>query len=192
MTIQFFIISVLLILFAHFVFRVVVRNDYLKTARLRPVSYILETLVFALHANAVYLAWPAPWPELPPRPENQLLFTTSSVVFITGMVILVVSFTSLGGKPSFGLDKNKLKTTGLYRYSRNPQLVGYGLMLLSFTVAYFSWPMVIWFALYLIISSFMIRTEEEFLTLKYGDSYKTYREQVPRIFGCQRFRDRKR
>ena len=48
---------------------------------------------------------------------------------LVGGLILLVSFSSLGVPKSFGIDKNKLKTDGLYRYSRNPQLLGYSIVL---------------------------------------------------------------
>jgi protein-S-isoprenylcysteine O-methyltransferase Ste14 len=87
----------------------------------------------------------------------------------------------LGTRQSFGLDKNKLKTGGIYHFSRNPQIVGYGMILIAFAILYFSWYSIGWFILYLIISYFMIRTEEEFLGLKYGEVYEKYFNTVPRI-----------
>ena len=175
------IIAVLFLLFSYVVFRVIVRRDYKTRMKLTPISYILEVLVFAMHANSIYLILPGQWPQLPPIPEDLILKTVSFVLLSIGILLLLISYFSLGNKPSLGMDKNKLKTDGIYQYSRNPQLVGYGMMLLAFIVLYFSWLMLFWFFQYLIISFFMIRSEEEFLVQRYGDAYKTYCKKVPRV-----------
>jgi len=175
------IIAVLFLLFSYLVFRVIIKRDYKKRMKLTPISYILEVLVFALHANSIYLILPSQWPQLPSLPEDLILKTVSIILFSIGVLILVISYFSLGNKTSLGMDKNKLKTNGLYKYSRNPQLVGYGMMLLAFTLLYFSWLMLFWFIQYLIISFFMIRSEEEFLAQQYGDAYRDYCKKVPRV-----------
>ena len=176
------IIAVLFLLFSYVVFRMIVRRDYKKRMKLTPISYILEFLVFAVHANSIYLILPDQWPQLPPFPEDLILKTVSIVLFSIGVLILFISYFSLGNKPSLGMDKNKLKTDGIYKYSRNPQLVGYGLMLLAFTILFFSWLMLFWFFQYLIISFFMIKSEEEFLVQRYDDAYRDYCKKVPRGF----------
>ncbi|MCP4977679.1 MAG: isoprenylcysteine carboxylmethyltransferase family protein [Maribacter sp.] len=105
----------------------------------------------------------------------------SAIIFTIGVVILFVAWFGLGTKSSLGMDKNKLKTNGVYKFSRNPQLVGYGIMLVSFTILFFSWLTIIWIILYLIASYFMVKSEEEFLEIKYGQEYKEYCISVPRI-----------
>ena len=172
--------SIVLILISFYVFRVIVRKDYLNKNRLSPASYILEILVFALHANFPYLYLSADWPDLPPLPDNNLLVFSAAVPIVVGSIILVTAFLKLGYKPSLGMDKNRLKTSGIYQYSRNPQLVGYGLILFGFLLLYLSWYSFGWFLIYLIISYFMTKSEEEFLILKYQDEYKEYCEAVPR------------
>ena len=176
------IIAVLFLLFSYVVFRVVIKRDYKKHMKLTTISYVLEVLVFAMHANSIYLILPGQWPQLPSLPEELILKTVSTVLFSIGVLILFISYFSLGNKPSLGMDKNKLKTDGFYKYSRNPQLVGYAIMLLAFTILFFSWLLLFWFFQYLIISFFMIRSEEEFLTQRYGDAYSDYCKKVPRGF----------
>ena len=181
MLIKYIVISAIFILFGFFAFRVIVRNDYLNKLKLSPFSYSLEVIVFAVHVNLIYLFIPAKWPHLPYLPENQTLLFFSIILLGLGMTILLISWFGLGSGISFGLDKNKLKTTGLYRYSRNPQLVGYGTILLGFALVFISWYSLGWFVQYLIISYFMIRSEEEFLSLRYGEEYEKYCRIVPRI-----------
>jgi protein-S-isoprenylcysteine O-methyltransferase Ste14 len=182
MVINYFIFSVAFILFAYAVFRIIIKRDYKKYTKLSPVSYLLEILVFAIHVNSIYIILPTEWPDIPQIPENQILIIVSVIIFCTGTAILLLSWFNLGTKPSLGMDKDKLKTGGLYKYSRNPQLVGYGIILASFTILFFSYLVLIWFLLYIIVSYFMIKSEEEFLEKKYKEDYKDYCSQAPRFF----------
>jgi len=163
------------------VFRVIVRNDYLKKSKLSPLSYILEFIVFAVHANLLYLFIPVKWSDLPSLPEELTLKLLFLVILCLGLVILIIAWFGLGSGRSFGLDKNKLKTGGIYQYSRNPQLVGYGIILLSFAILFISWYTLGWFVQYLIISYLMICSEEEFLNSRYGEEYEKYCSTVPRV-----------
>jgi len=181
MLIKFIIISLGFLLFAFLVFRVIIKREYRNRLRLSSISYVLEILVFAIHANLFYLTIPSKWPNLPPFSENQGIRIASAIVFGVGVIILLISWFRLGTKPSLGIDKNKLQTGGLYKYSRNPQLVGYGLMLAAFSVAYFSYLSLIWVLLFLATSYFMVKSEEEFLEQKYNEEYIDYCKQVPRI-----------
>lgn len=181
MTLTFIVFSIIFLLFAYFVFRVVVRRDYQQHMKLTPIAYVLETLVFAIHINAVYLIIPAQWPEIPQIPEGQVVRIVSAIIFAVGTVLLLIAWFGLGTKPSLGMDENRLNTSRLYNYSRNPQLVAYGLMLVAITILYFSWLTVVWMLLYLITSYFMVKSEEAFLEKKYGQEYKAYCNAVRRI-----------
>lgn len=181
MLMVYLVCSAIFLLLGFFVFRIIVRRDYLINSRLSALSYSLQVLVFALHANFIYLFIPAKWPSLPALPDNPALTLISILLFCPGLVLLIIAWTGLGSGTSLGLDKNGLKTDGIYKYSRNPQLIGYGLMLCSFAVMFLSWYSVGWLFQYLVISYFMVHTEEEFLNLKYGEAYKKYRSAVPGI-----------
>jgi len=181
MILKYLIFSAFFLLFAYFVFRIAVRRDYKYYMKLSPISYILETFVFGIHANSIYLILPTQWPNLPQLPDSQVVRIVSAIIFLIGIVILFVAWFGLGTKTSLGIDKNRLITSGLYKFSRNPQLVAYGLVLVSFTIMFFSWLTIIWVLLYLIASYFMVKSEEEFLEQKYGQEYKKYYNSVPRI-----------
>ncbi len=178
----FLVSSAIFLLFGFWVFRVVVRTDYLENFRLSPKSYLLELSVFAIHANLPYLFLPVKWNEIPELPMNQVLVFCSAVLLGVGLIILIAAWFGLGTGTSFGQDRNKLKTSGIYRYSRNPQLLGYGFVLFGITLLWSSWPLWGWLGLYLVVSFFMIQSEEEFLNVRYGESYQQYCQKVPRIF----------
>lgn len=181
MLLRYLVAAFILILFSYITFRIIVRNDYSKKGRLTFVSYSLEVLVFALHANFMYLFLPVRWPNIPSIPENIILRIIAIVFIIIGFLIVAFAMSGLGYKRTMGQDKKSLNTNGLYKYSRNPQLIGYGMIIFSFVALYLTWFSIGWFIIYLVISYFMIKTEEEFLTNNYGEEYQKYCDDVPRI-----------
>ena len=181
MLLIYLVCSATFVFFGFVVFRMIVRRDYLKKSKLSTLSSSLEVLIFALHANFIYLFIPVKWPNLPSLPDSLALRIISIFLFFFGLVILMIAWFGLGSGKSFGQDKRRLNTDGIYQYSRNPQLIGYGVMLCSFVVIFLSWYSVGWFFLYLVISYFMVQTEEEFLKLRYGKEYRKYCSNVPRI-----------
>ena len=52
----------------------------------------------------------------------------------------------------------------------------------GFALLFISWYSLGWFIQYLVISYLMIRSEEEFLNLRYGEEYEKYCKKVPRYF----------
>lgn len=77
-----------------------------------------------------------------------------------------------------------LKTSGLYALSRNPQFLGYGLLILGVVIA---WGNLLgWLGLlsYLVLAYFVTLMEEEHLTRVYGQSYQDYCARVSRFMGC--------
>ena len=90
--------------------------------------------------------------------------------------------TGLGFSRSMGQDRHQLKMNGLYKYSRNPQAIGYGLVLIAVILSYPSLYAIVWFLIYIALISMMIKSEEEFLIKTYGDEYRKYCQSVPRLF----------
>ena len=179
---NYILFSIAFLLFTYIIFRVKFKKDYKNGQKLSPLSSVLGFLVFAVHANSIYLIIPTKWPYLPQIPENQVIRIIFILMLGIGFIILFTSWFKLGTKTSMGVDKNKLQKDGLYKYSRNPQLVGYGFILASFIIICFSYLSIIWFLLYLITTYFMVKTEEEFLIQIYKKEYIDYCRQVPSIF----------
>ena len=174
--------AVALILFSFFVFKRIVRKDYLEKGKLSFLSYMLELIIFALHANFMYLYIPVKWPRLPGFPEEPVMNIVSKILLYTGLIIVVIAMTGLGVGRTMGQDRKKLKKSGLYRYSRNPQVIGYALMLIAVFLFYPSLYAFGWLVIFAIMISFMISVEEEFLLKTYGDAYRAYCRKVPRFF----------
>ena len=77
---------------------------------------------------------------------------------------------------------NKPITIGLYKISRNPQLVMMYLTSIGNCLAIGSWTALIILGLSMIFGHFRILGEEKRLTEQYGDSYLEYKKKVSRYF----------
>jgi len=101
---------------------------------------------------------------------------------ITGFLLVVFSMPFLGQR-SFGRVVGGLHTSGLYRYSRNPQLVGGFLFMVGYALLWPSWQGMLWASLWLVIAHLMVRGEEVHLENIFGDEYRDYCLRTPRYLG---------
>lgn len=103
-------------------------------------------------------------------------------LFVVGVVIAIAAGLDLGVERTTGLDGG-LRTDGWYRYSRNPQYVGYVLA----TVAVPLWagaPLTIpLLGIYLVWWITFPFAEERWLRERHGESYEAYADRVPRFVG---------
>ena len=91
-------------------------------------------------------------------------------------------FTFAGKGTPAPIDPPKeLVVRGLYRYVRNPMYVGVGSVLVGEALLFQSLALVAYAGAGLLaVSLFVLFYEEPALTRKFGDSYRRYREAVPR------------
>jgi protein-S-isoprenylcysteine O-methyltransferase Ste14 len=173
--------SVLLVLVASVVIlRVIVRRDYAHKGRLTPPSSASQWLLFSSWAgfSSVYL--PGDWPALHGGPIVQSL---GWLCVALGAVTLVLAVAWLGLLRTNGLTADVLVQAGPYELSRNPQLVGFGLVLVGFAALWASFHMLVSVALFSVLAHLMVLTEEEHLRQVHGESYERYIPRVPRYVG---------
>ena len=173
-------LCLLTIAFGYLVFRILVRKDYERNGKLTNFATFLEFLIFFAHANLSYTFLPAPYPTLPPLPANQIQRVTGLGVMILGIFLTLWAMSGLGFLKAFGQDTQTLNRFGFYQYTRNPQIIFYGLAILGMTVL---WPSLFalgWVVVYAVIAHLMVVTEEEHLLRLYKDDYEEYCEDVPR------------
>ena len=107
-----------------------------------------------------------------------------SIEFIIGTFIIIIG--TIGFLIALANFKNALLnkpiTRGLYKISRNPQLVMMYLVSLGNCLVIGSWTALIIFSLSIITGHFRILGEEKRLTEQYGESYLKYKKKVPRYF----------
>ena len=179
---MFYWIGIVLTLLAAFlVFRVAVRRDYLNRGSLSVFSTIFEFVIFALHANVIYLHLSVPWPQLPPAPENTAQLYFGAAVSILGLLATLAIMAHLGFSTTMGQQPEGVRQTGPYRWTRNPQLMTYGVLLLGFGIMYPSIQTASWILLFAAIGYLMVLTEEEHLSTLFGEKYNDYCNKVPRF-----------
>ena len=106
------------------------------------------------------------------------------LVFVVGLTIVIAASLDLGIEETQGMT-GSLQTDGLYRYSRNPQYVGYLLATVAFPVwtgATLTIPLAGIYCLWWLVFP---HAEEPWLRTEYGDAYERYAERVPRFVGRQ-------
>lgn len=75
----------------------------------------------------------------------------------------------------------KLVMRGIYKRTRNPMYQAFGLFILGLALAFASdWLFLLLPLGMLIIHFGVVRREERYLSAKFGDDYRAYRERVPR------------
>jgi protein-S-isoprenylcysteine O-methyltransferase Ste14 len=110
---------------------------------------------------------------------NQIL---AYVFCLSGLAFAILSMVNLGKSTRLGLpdEKTTLKTTGLYRFSRNPMYVGFNLLTLS-SVTYTVNILVAIAGIYsIVIYHLIILGEEKFLRERFGTAYNNYVKKVSR------------
>ena len=112
--------------------------------------------------------------------------TVSVLILIIGIVVIISPvFDFIKSKTTVNPIKfqnvNRLVTTGIYRYSRNPMYLGMILIIISTTVYYLNLlsvfsPLIF----YIWINKFQISREEIFLEGKFGNEYLKYKSKTRR------------
>jgi protein-S-isoprenylcysteine O-methyltransferase Ste14 len=99
---------------------------------------------------------------------------------VAGLSFCLMGITKLGWNDTLGSKVSGLRQTGLYRYSRNPQLAFYFVFYIGYALLWPSLAGLIWLGVYRIISHIMVLTEEEHLFRVFGEEYQQYHEKTPR------------
>jgi protein-S-isoprenylcysteine O-methyltransferase Ste14 len=80
-----------------------------------------------------------------------------------------------------GRETNQLIVKGVYRWSRNPQYLGYGLVILGAVIGYWSSTAWLAFIAYVLLVYATVKIEEEHLAQAFGEEYIAYCKRVPRF-----------
>jgi protein-S-isoprenylcysteine O-methyltransferase Ste14 len=161
------------------VFRAVAQ-DYRTNHKLTSRSSFLETSIFFVHGCSSYVYLDS---ELSAIRPNSLSFVLAATLIILGLVAVYFSMSRLGLSVSIGQNVQGLRKTGLYRFSRNPQIVAYFFVVVGYSLL---WPALLgglWVCLYLLMAHMMVRTEEKHLTMLYGVKYRQYCSHTPKYIG---------
>jgi protein-S-isoprenylcysteine O-methyltransferase Ste14 len=116
-----------------------------------------------------------------------VLFLLGSFAFFVGLGVDLWGTKTLTAQQSLG-DKGKIITQGPYRFTRNPQYVGFILIYTGIIVVTFSY-MALVSGLLLMLTFFILPfSEEPWLRQQYGKPFEEYCKQVPRFIGIRSFK----
>jgi len=113
-------------------------------------------------------------------------YSTSVIILLVGSLILINPvFKFIKSKTTVNPVKfkkvNKLVTSGIYKYSRNPMYLGMILIIISTSIFYLNYFSVVTpFIFYFWINRFQIKREEIFLKEKFGEEYLSYMSKTRR------------
>lgn len=120
--------------------------------------------------------------DLLPRMIHLNLNYVSYSLLLIGLLFSFVSLLKLGRSTRFGIPttETKLKTNGVYRFSRNPIYFGFNLITIA-SIIYIPNPLILALGIYsMIIYHLIIIGEENFLEETFGEEYLNYRKKVRR------------
>jgi protein-S-isoprenylcysteine O-methyltransferase Ste14 len=115
--------------------------------------------------------------------ESELMSWIGVSLCLGGLVLLVLSVVSFGRSFRVGIDvehADKLVTTGVFAFSRNPIYVGFGLVLLGQFLVFPNWILLVYLAAGIWLFHRQVLREEEFLRKHYGQEYAEYCNRVRR------------
>lgn len=113
-------------------------------------------------------------------PEIARHFAGYTLMLLGGATCLFACarFQSVG--QVFGMDPGKLVTTGIYRFTRNPQYVSYVAFLAGYALLGTSLLVCVAMAMFLCLIHVIVLIEEEHLERHFRDDYLTFKKRVPR------------
>lgn len=154
-----------------------VGRDYREMGRLTSASSALQISVIVLHAASSYVLLDS---RLSAIDTGSPLFGIALLLMAGGLIILVTTLVRLGVHRTVGQNESGLTCSGMYRRTRNPQVISYGIAVLGYALLWPSWNSVLWVVLYAVIAQMMVRTEEKHLRQAYGNDYVAYCQRTPR------------
>jgi len=118
-------------------------------------------------------------------PHNTFALIAGLLLIFTGLYIMILTITKFVriGKGTLApwSPTGKLVIDGMYRYVRNPMIIGVLIVLAGESIAILSLNIFIWTLIFFIINNiWYIFYEEPDLEKKFGDEYRKYKKSVPR------------
>ena len=161
------------------------RREFEERGRLGWKTFLGAFLAYVGHAAAtLWAAWSSTW-TIPIDPRVAL--STGGLIAVAGAILYMaarIEFRSF--RRTWGLENDRLVTTGIYRFSRNPQTLGAVLFLAGASLAGRSMVAALLVTLLWVASLIWLPVEEKALERLFGDQYRCYRNTVPRTVGRRR------
>jgi protein-S-isoprenylcysteine O-methyltransferase Ste14 len=100
------------------------------------------------------------------------------IIYLFGIVFTIVAVRNFATSP-----KDRVITSGLYSFTRNPTYVGMILMQIGLGMACSSWLYLLLTVVLMILLNANLSAEERYCLYRYGDDYRKYKNKTPRWIG---------
>ena len=163
-------------------------NEFEEHGRLSTQTFVVLFVALVGYAGIMLLAaWNSMW--LLPIDRRVALLTGGAAAAVGAAVYLAARVQFRCFRLTWGLDSSRLVTTGIYRFSRNPQTVGAvlfwtGTALLGRSGVALLLAGLLWLAFLV-----WLPVEEQILERTFGQDYRRYQGRTPRFLGFPRRRD---
>ncbi len=170
---------------AYLVFQVIVKRAYLRRGQLDAPAIVLQLLIWFAFALFPYLYSPGDWAWFwaHPHPIGRGMGAIVVVLLVAGLAGLVAAIAQLGVIRFVGARAAALQVSGLYRVTRNPQLVALFPLVVGLALLRPTWFALGWVTIYCVMAHLMVLAEETHLRRRFGEAYDQYCAQVPRYVG---------
>lgn len=172
--------AILIVILIFVVFRHIVHKDYMRKGKLTIRSAASEWILILSWVYFTYTFQPIDWPAIHVSIYEKAI---GWIFIIIGLLFFFYSLLWLGIKRSHGLKPDRIMQSGPYKFSRNPQIVGFCLSFIGYVLLWQSWYMLGSLVLLFLFSHVMVITEEEHLRDSHGNNYRQYCKRVPRYLG---------
>jgi protein-S-isoprenylcysteine O-methyltransferase Ste14 len=148
------------------------RTDYL----IPPFAIFYFYLIFAAAFN---------WPSVSKQEffDSGVISWVGVLLCLSGLLLLFSSLVSFGRSFRVGLDidhSDKLVTSGVFAFSRNPIYVAFGLVLLGQFLVFPNWILLVYLGAGIWLFHRQVLREEEHMKRIYGKEYSEYCNRVRR------------
>jgi protein-S-isoprenylcysteine O-methyltransferase Ste14 len=115
--------------------------------------------------------------------QSEVIAWVGVLLCFVGLVLLLLSLVSFGKSFRVGIDvdhADKLVTTGIFAFSRNPIYVAFGFVLLGQFLVFPNWILLVYLVAGIWLFHRQVLREEAFLRNHYGQDYAEYCQRVRR------------
>jgi protein-S-isoprenylcysteine O-methyltransferase Ste14 len=115
--------------------------------------------------------------------HSQIVASVGVLFCLAGLILFLLSLISFGGSFRVGIDADhpdKLVTTGIFAYTRNPIYVAFGFVLLGQSLLFSNWILLVYLIAAVWLFHRQVLREEQFLKQHYGREYFEYSARVRR------------
>jgi len=108
----------------------------------------------------------------------------SYTIGAVSLFLIFLSFIRLGKSTRLGLPKEDtvLKTTGIYKFSRNPMYLGFNLLTITSIIYTFNIYIILLGIYSIWVYHLIIRGEENFLENRFGSAFIDYKKKTRKYF----------